>query len=260
MPKNRGSKAESLAQAMLARIRSGEWPVGSLVPGERVLAEEFGASRVPLREAVSALRTLGVLGTEHGRGSVVRRVDATVLDRLLPLMFALEGGRPFEQVFELRLAVESRTAYLAAVRRTDDEAAEIGGLAAEYRGRAEADPDGAAAADLAFHAAVARATHNPLFPITLQAVGEFVKYVQAISCANDPARLARAAQAHESIAEAVRDRDPERARVEMEAHLRYSALRLLRDGMPEPDPDPGAAARRPVVPPAGGDSSLPTVS
>jgi GntR family transcriptional regulator, transcriptional repressor for pyruvate dehydrogenase complex len=224
------SKVEQLTRAMLDRIRSGEWPVGTLLPAERNLVEYFGTSRIALREAMSTLRALGVLDTEHGRGSTVRRIDASILEQLVPLMFSLEGEQPFEQTFELRLALESRTAYLAALRRTDDELAEIEGLAAEHRRQSEGELGGAVAADVAFHMAVARAAHNPLFPIVLKAISEFVKYVQTISCTNNPVRRARAVQAHESVCEAIRDRDAERARVEMEAHLRYSARRLLRDG------------------------------
>jgi GntR family transcriptional repressor for pyruvate dehydrogenase complex len=220
---------------MLDRIRSGEWPVGSLLPAERVLVETFGTSRIALREALSTLRAFGVLDTEHGRGSTVRRIDASILGKLLPLMLTLEGEQPFEQTFELRLALESRTAYLAALCRTDIEMEEIDRLAAEFRRQVNGKLDGAVATDIAFHMAITRATHNPLFATILKAVSEFVKYVQTISCTNNPVRQARAVQAHESIAEAIRDRDAERARVEMESHLRYSAIRILRSGVLEAD-------------------------
>src|SRR4051794_13231072 len=105
MNENSGSKVEWLKRAMLDRIRSGEWPVGSLLPPERVLVEQFGTSRIALREAMSTLRALGVLDTEHGCGSTVRRIDASILEELLPLMLSLEGERPFAQTFELRLAL-----------------------------------------------------------------------------------------------------------------------------------------------------------
>lgn len=230
------STVERLTHEMLRRIRNDEWPVGSLVPSERVLMEEFGVSRIPLREAMSHLRALGVLDTEHGRGSTVQRIDTSILEQLLPLMMSHEGEQPFEHTFELRLALESRTAYLAALRRTDEEMGEIDRLASEFRRQVEAKLDGTIATDAEFHMAVARAAHNPLFPTVLRAVSEFVKYVQTISCTNNPVRQARAVQAHESIAEAIRDRDAERARVEMESHLRYSALRILRSGVPDADP------------------------
>jgi GntR family transcriptional repressor for pyruvate dehydrogenase complex len=247
MNDNQSSKVEWLVQGMLDRIRSGEWPVDSLVPSERVLVEQFGTSRIALREAMSTLRALGVLDTEHGRGSTVRRIDASILEQLLPLMLSLEGEQPFEQTFELRLALESRTAYLAALRRTDDEMDQINRLVDEFRGQAEGKLEEAITSDIAFHMTIARATHNPLFPTVLKAITQFMKYVQTISCTNNPVRRARALQSHESIAEAIRDKDAERARVEMESHLRYSALRILRSGLLEAD----AHLQIPVAPEDG---------
>ena len=235
MIENQGSTVERLTRTMLDRIRGGEWPVGSLVPGERVLIEQFGASRIALREAMSVLRAQGVIETIHGRGSVVKRVDASVFGQLYPLMIAMDGEQTFEHVFELRLALESETAHLAAVRRTDAEASEIDRLVEEFAGRVEAPMEDWTATDFGFHMAIARATHNPLFPTVLTGISGFVRYVQTISCSSNPARRRRSLQAHESIAEAIRDRDADRARVEMEAHLRYHAIRVLRSGVLEAD-------------------------
>lgn len=246
---------ERLVQTMLGRIRSTEWPVGSLVPGERSLMGEFNVSRIALREALSHLRALGVVQTEHGRGSVVRPVDASILTQLFPLVVSLGGEQSIEEMFEVRLALESRTAYLAAQRRTDENLREILRLADRFRAQLDPAPEEAIATDMEFHLAIARATQNPLFPKNLGAITEFVKYVQTMSrvyglapevsravgdlreefvesidCHDDPDRRLRAVLAHDAIAESIRDRDPERARVEMEAHLRYSVLRILQSG------------------------------
>jgi GntR family transcriptional regulator, transcriptional repressor for pyruvate dehydrogenase complex len=240
---------------MLRRIQSGEWPVGSSVPGERVLIEEFGVSRLALREALSKLRVLGILDTVHGRGSVVRQIDATALTQLFPLILALDGEHTVEHMFELRIALESRTAYLAALRRTGEEADALIRSAALHREQMEKGDWGSIVTDMEFHLAIAGATRNPLFPSTLGTITEFVKhvrlasrefdpdpvssdvvtglhekYVNSIDCSVDPVRRMKGILAHEAIAEAIRDQDPERARVEMEAHLRYSALNMRRAG------------------------------
>ncbi len=68
MMKRVSSTSTRVFEAMLERIRSGQWPVGALVPGERVLVEQFGVSRIALREALSMLRAMGVIETNHGRG------------------------------------------------------------------------------------------------------------------------------------------------------------------------------------------------
>lgn len=55
---------------MLGRIRSGTWPTGSKVPSEKALVEEFGTSRGPVRQALAALRTEGMI--TGGRGAPPR--------------------------------------------------------------------------------------------------------------------------------------------------------------------------------------------
>ena len=233
MSTTRTSTAEWLYGQMIERIHSGEWSVGSSIPSERLLMEEFGVSRVSLREALSMLRALGVLDIGHGRCALVRRVDAGVLGHLFPLMLSMEGQQTFQQVFEVRLALEFRTAYLAALRRTEDDMRRIEMLLERFRTQVEEDLAEAIDTDLDFHVQIAESAKNPLFPLLLRSLAGFVKYVARESCRGDLVRLRRAVQAHESITEAIRWKDPERARVEMEAHLHYSANRIIRSGVAE---------------------------
>src|SRR5579863_9330955 len=104
---------------MLERIRRGVWTAGSALPSERELMDEFKVSRIPLREALAGLRTLGVLKTRPGSGTRVRRVDADTVAQLVPLRRCLAGDRTFAQVLALRVAVESQTPALGARSHTD---------------------------------------------------------------------------------------------------------------------------------------------
>ncbi len=223
---------ESIYRTMLDRIRSGKWPVGTALPSERDLVAEFGVSRIPLREAISGLRALGVLQTRPGSGTRVRRVDADTVAQLLPLLVTLESHRTFAQVFELRLAVESQTASLAARRRSDDDVRALQGYVARFKSDLDSDLDEAVETDLEFHVRIAQATQNPLFEMLMRTLAELVKHVQVQSCKDDPVRRRRAFHSHEAISEAIAARDPERARAEMEAHLRYSATRFLESPAP----------------------------
>jgi DNA-binding GntR family transcriptional regulator len=69
----------------------------------------------------------------------------------------------------------------------------------------------------------------------MRTLAELVKHVQVQSCKDDPVRRRRAFDAHEAIADAILARDADRARAEMEAHLRYSASRLLAPHPPIPE-------------------------
>lgn len=59
-----------LYEVMAARIRSGEWAEGERVPTEKVLVEEFGTSRGPVRQALERLRAEGLV--DGGRGAPPR--------------------------------------------------------------------------------------------------------------------------------------------------------------------------------------------
>lgn len=226
MKQKRGS-TEGVRDEILARIRSGKWAPGTALPSERELMDEFRVSRIPLREAIAGLRALGVLHTRPGSGTRVRRVDADTVARLLPLIVTLEGQRTFSQVFELRLAVESQTAALAARHHTDADADDLRGFVARLKDDLDAHLEEAVETDLDFHVAIARATQNPLFEVLMRTLAELVKHVQVQSCKDDPVRRRRAFDAHVAIVDAILARDSDRARAEMEAHLRYSASRAL---------------------------------
>jgi GntR family transcriptional repressor for pyruvate dehydrogenase complex len=232
MKKNSPGTTEEIRSTILKRIRTGHWPAGSALPSERELMDEFKVSRIPLREAIAGLRALGVLQTRPGSGTRVRRVDAQSVAQLLPLLVTLEGERTFAQVFELRLAVESQTAALAARLHTDEDAAALRRLLSRFKAELRAEVEEAVETDLEFHVAIARATRNPLFEVLMRTLAELVKHVQVRSCKDDPVRRRRAADAHEAITEAILARDADRARAEMEAHLRYSATRELSAAAP----------------------------
>ncbi|MBN2210691.1 MAG: FadR family transcriptional regulator [Sedimentisphaerales bacterium] len=225
------SISRQLFDKMLQRIHTGQWPVGKSIPGERVLMTEFGVSRISVRETLSMLRALGILDTSHGRRSVVRKMNAEIVGRLFPLLLTLEGEQTYEHVFEVRLAIESRTAYMAALNRSQDDVAELSQLLELLRKQTQETLEDSVKTDLRFHIRIAQATGNPIFPLLLDALGGFVTYVQELSCRGNPDRRTRAMQYHEAIFEAIRDQDAEHARGEMESHLRSSAGRFLSEGL-----------------------------
>jgi GntR family transcriptional repressor for pyruvate dehydrogenase complex len=227
----RGSTTERLFDQLLVRIRQGTWPVGSAIPSERTLMVEFGVSRIAIREALSMLRSLGVLDVSHGRRAIVRQVDAETLGRLFPLMLSLEGEQTFQQVFEIRVAIEAPAAYLAALRHTEDDVRRLEELVEQFNRRFDQNFDARDNAELELHLGIARATKNPLFATLLSAIAGYVIYVQSECCRDDVEMRQRAKLSHESIVDAIRHRDPQRARVEMEAHLRFNADRATKKGL-----------------------------
>ncbi len=68
------SQYRQLADLIRAAITEGDYPPGSLLPSEPVLAERYGVSRPTVNRAISILRNEGVVRVERGRGTVVREI------------------------------------------------------------------------------------------------------------------------------------------------------------------------------------------
>lgn len=154
-PLRRESLADQAADELLARIRGGEWELGSKLPGETTLAPQLGVGRSTVREAIRRLAGLGVLTTRQGSGVFVTRLDAP--SGLEPLLDRAD----IEAVIEARIAIEVECAALAARRRTDADLDAIRAalaIRAAHRGdltrHVETDTD--------FHRAVVAAAHSPL--------------------------------------------------------------------------------------------------
>jgi GntR family transcriptional repressor for pyruvate dehydrogenase complex len=145
------------------------------------------------------------------------------------MMLTMGEQETLDQVFEVRLALESRTACLAADRWTDSEMQKLQRLLKRYRQLARQGSSEAVAVDLKFHLEIARITGNRLYVVLLDALAGFIVLAQKESCKDDPVRRRQAVSDHEAILRAIAARDPEWARAEMESHLRYSATRKIID-------------------------------
>jgi GntR family transcriptional regulator len=62
-----------LKEIIREKVRSGDWPPGQPIPSERELSEQYGISRMTVRQSVSALVNEGLLFREQGRGTFVDR-------------------------------------------------------------------------------------------------------------------------------------------------------------------------------------------
>jgi GntR family transcriptional repressor for pyruvate dehydrogenase complex len=149
-----------LVEQATARIREqitgGAWPVGTKLPGETTLAATLGVGRSTVREALRALAGAGLVQPRQGAGVfVIATEPAADLGTRLRRAAVTD-------VYEVRMMVETQAARLAAERRTP---ADLEALDAALAGR-RATTTGSDAefidADIALHAAVVAAAHNPV--------------------------------------------------------------------------------------------------
>ncbi len=64
---------EYVASQIMEAIRNGEFKVGDKLPSEQAMAESIGVSRPSIREALGALRIVGIIETVNGVGTVVKK-------------------------------------------------------------------------------------------------------------------------------------------------------------------------------------------
>ena len=220
--------SDKVAEMMRQTILSRQLAPGTPLPSERELGEQFGVSRTVIREAVRALAAKGIVEVRSGSGLRVASVDeATALESL---SWFIRGGQlEYPKVHEVRSTIEVEMAGLAAERRTDDE--ELRGMR-EAHTRFEAfigDVDKAAAADVEFHALIARATQNDLFSVLLGSIGDALIEIRHETLAGGSGQ--ETIDAHVLILDRIAARDGEGARAAMRAHLdtvkRFWARRAL---------------------------------
>ncbi|WP_372493965.1 GntR family transcriptional regulator [Salinispora arenicola] len=73
----RESKTDETTARLRSAIDSGEWPVGTRLPGEVTLAKSFGVGRVTVRRAIKILASEGILKTNPGIGAMILRSSNT---------------------------------------------------------------------------------------------------------------------------------------------------------------------------------------
>ena len=223
--------ADRVADHMTERVLDGTLKRGNRLPPERILAEQFGVSRTVIREAVRTLVSKGLLETRGGSGTYVRSPDPAAVAESMSLLLRLHHGNtaiPYDKVHEVRLVLEVEIAGLAARRAQPDD---LRAMERELERQRGADADRAAyvASDVAFHAALAAAAHNELFPVLLNSISDVMAEVRQLGF-GVPSTHEAAIMHHERILAAVTARDAPAAVRAMKAHLRDSE-RVLRQGL-----------------------------
>jgi GntR family transcriptional regulator, transcriptional repressor for pyruvate dehydrogenase complex len=213
------SLVQQAVQAVRDHIRDNDLKVGDTLPGEGHFAGKLGVSRAVMREAFGALAALRHIEVANGRRARVGAIDGSVMAASLDHAVAT-AQVSINEVWDVRRTLEVRTAELAALHRTDEEAARIMALA-EALAEAGDDMDKVTAADVALHEAIAEASRNPLF---LDIVRSFATLMRvAVPAAwrtrtTDVQRHTVIAR-HRALARAIADGDSESARALMNDHF-----------------------------------------
>ena len=180
------------------------------VLGETEQSERLGISRTPLREAITRLAAEGLVATQRGRAGVVTDVSAANLAELFELREALETQAA-------RLAARRRNARVFETLRSDFESARttVAENTADYYALV-------ARLDEAIETAMA----NKFLLTSLRGLRSHLARARRLAQDN-PARLTESVGEHLLIVEAILDRDELLAAQATAVHLRKSLTNLL---------------------------------
>jgi len=224
-----------LITRLTEEITAGNLAPGSRLPTEQEMMANFGVSRTVVREAIAVLRAEGLVETRQGSGAFVSDDP-----RRRPFRIDPEGLQSLDEVLnvmELRIAVESEAAGLAAQRHSRADLARMDRTISAFR-KAIARGDTAVDADYDFHAAIGMATGNTYFSQFLGFLGRFIIprqtiHVDAEDAESRKAYLQGVLEEHLKIRGAIEAGDVDGARGAMRSHLEHGAERykhLARSG------------------------------
>ncbi len=219
-----------VVDSLATSIREGKLLPGEKLPTEAEIMTRFDVSRTVVREALSRLQASSLVETRHGIGTFVLQPqdagnfkitaeDFTTVDDVI-------------SVLELRISLETEAAGLAAQRRTDENLRTMAAALQAFQDSINRDSD-AVPPDFQFHMEVARSTGNRHFADLMTYLGTMIiPRTRVNTTQNAPEGrinyLHRVNGEHESIYNAILNRDPEAARAAMRTHLSNSRERLRR--------------------------------
>ena len=203
---------EEVADRLRELITEGALPAGARL-NERMLCEQLGVSRTPLREAFKVLSAERLIELQPNRGAVV-----TVLS---------EGD--VVHLFELMAELEGLSGELAAARRTDAELDEIRALHFEMlAAHARRDLSAYYRLNREVHALINRCARNPVLTETYESVNLRIQNLRFRSNFNRDKWDAAVAE-HGEIVEALARRDAAALRRLLERHLRSKLDAVLEE-------------------------------
>ena len=211
--------SDQVAQQLASEIRLGRLYPGAKLPTEARLAQQFEVSRTVVREAVSRLKSLGLVDSRQGSGVFVNQQLP-----FAPLNFEARHAASQEaviQMVEVRRALEAEVAALAAQRRTQQDIQHITHAVQALDAAVLAGGNGVDE-DMQLHRAIADAAGNPFLIQTLEYLSQFLRGATQVTRANEARRedfATQVRQEHHAIVQAVQAGQVQAARQAATSHM-----------------------------------------
>jgi len=219
---------------ILKQIDSGQFAADQRLPSEKEFCEKFGVSRPIVREALERLRAEGLIRSRQGAGSFVAgpalAVPPVEAEQVASLPAKIHSITDIQKFYEYRVSFEGEVAFVAAKNRQPGDIKRIGGLLQDIETSNGTEVPGIEE-DLAYHGAIAQATHNEFFIATWNASQVHIRFLielaRSLSTLKSPNHSEVVRSSHVPIFECIRDGDAEGARRWMQEHIIRSRERVF---------------------------------
>ena len=206
-----------IAEQIKTLINNGELKPGDALPPERELVKVFNVSRASLREALNTLAGMGFLEMSHTHRTIVKSLAAgRMTDPLHHLL--KEDIRTVFELIEVRKAVESWSASLAAKRATPDDIANLEKSLESMRVKIEQGIS-VVEDDANFHLAISEATHNKIQTHLMFSIYDILK--ESLGKYYENIKMQNVYEQHCRVVAAIKKRDSALASRRMHEHLDY---------------------------------------
>lgn len=165
-------KKDSLSDRVMQQLRKviieRKLVPGDRLPSEQELADHFQVGRHTVREALKKMEVMGMIRSQVGQGNFITQIN---IEPILDLMIDQLILSPCEnsQLLELRYALEIKTSYLSAIRRSENDLQDLQQILNRMENVSN-DLDQLVTQAIQFHIAIAKAAHNELFTMLLGTV------------------------------------------------------------------------------------------
>ncbi len=218
----RKSVSDSIVDSIIEDIQNKKLSPGDKLPTEAEMAEEYGVSRISIREALRSLSAVGLVVTRHGEGSFINEYNPDMLASTLRSISLLDDT-PVLEMLQLRKIMETEAARLCAENATKEEldVVQLYLKEREKYCRVEATSENIKKKyemDKMFHLSIAKGSHNEIFIKFIETIHASIDIHQRESSKNDE-QIDKATYFHQEIMSALLDHDKEKAGKMMYEHL-----------------------------------------
>lgn len=203
---------EEIVKYMQQQIKDGTWAINTKIPSENELCSRLGVGRGSVRAAIQRFNVLGILESQHGRGTFVRSIDMSLFGKGHYLDTALLTD--MVTIRQARSLIEPEIAYEAAANATPELIANLHLLNQQLKA-AVGNQEQFVRLDAQFHITLAKFIGNPIISNVMS------QLLDQTICININRVFGYYGGIffHPKIAEAISQRSCEQARNIMKTHM-----------------------------------------